>query len=94
MARDGLDPTMPEEIHLHSKEEIRAYVRAELERQFALKQKQVNRWRLAKRTMWLLLLAAGYLQFSLIDVMYEMLSLPAVQVSVPAAKPPQKKSGI
>ncbi|OGA13348.1 MAG: hypothetical protein A3G25_04675 [Betaproteobacteria bacterium RIFCSPLOWO2_12_FULL_63_13] len=85
---------MPEEIHLHSKEEIRAYVRAELERQFALKQKQVNRWRLAKRTMWLLLLAAGYLQFSLIDVMYEMLSLPAVQVSVPAAKPPQKKSGI
>ena len=81
---------MSEEIHLHSKEEIRAYVRAELERQFALKQKQVNRWRLAKRTMWLLLLAAGYLQFSLIDVMYEMLSLPTVQVSVPAAKPPQK----
>lgn len=81
---------MPEEFQLHSKEEIRAYIRAELERQLALKQKQVNRWRLAKRAMWLLLLAVGYLRFSLLDVMYKMLSLPAVQVIVPAAKPPQK----
>ena len=81
---------MVEEIQLHSKEDIRAYVRAEFEKQLAHQRKKINRWRLAKQTTWLVLLTTCYLQFSLIDAMREMLSLPTVQVSVPAAKSPQK----
>jgi len=82
---------MAEELTFHSKGEVRAYIRQELDRQLALKQKQVKRWRLAKQVMWFLLLVAGYLQFSLLDIMYDMLSLPTVQVSVPVVKSPQEK---
>ena len=80
---------MAEEFQFHSMDEIRAYIKLELERQLALQQKKIDRWRSAKQIMWLLLLVAGYLQFTLIDVMYEMLTLPGVQVSVPVAKHPR-----
>ena len=79
---------MADEVQFHSVDEIRAYIKMELERQLALQQKEIYRWRLAKQTTWLLLLVAGYLQFFLFDIMYQQLSLPTLQVNVPLAKHP------
>lgn len=82
---------MNEEMQFHSMEEIRAFIRQEVERQLALDKKKAERWRLAKQAVWLLLLIAGYLQFFLIDIMYKTITLPSLEVSVPVkSKTPQK----
>jgi len=81
---------MAEDVEFHSVDEIRAYIKKEVERQVALNQKKVERWRLAKKGAWLLLLVGAYLQYYLIDVIYQTISLPTLEVSVPVAKQPPK----
>jgi len=74
---------MAEELQFHSLDEIRAYIKTDLERKLALEQRKIAVWRLAKQSIWLLLLVAAYLQFFLIDIMYETITLPTLEVSVP-----------
>lgn len=74
---------MSEELPFRSMDEIRAFIKAEVERQLALDKKKIERWRLAKQGVWLLLLATCYLQYFLIDIMYKTITLPNLQVSVP-----------
>lgn len=81
---------MAEEVPFHSLDEVRAYIKTELERQLALKQKKVYGWRLAKQATWLLLLVALYLQYFFVNVIHEELTLPSLQVNVPMAKHPPK----
>ena len=77
---------MSEEIQFHSMDEIRAFIKTELERQLALEQKKRARWRLAKQAVWLLLLAAAYLQYFLIDIIYQTINLPKLEITVPVTK--------
>jgi hypothetical protein len=77
---------MAEERQFHSIEEIRSYIQEEVERQLALQQKKVERWRSAKKCTWLALLAAGFVQYYLINIMYETLTLPNSGVNIQMAK--------
>ena len=81
---------MAEEIRFHSIDEIRAYVKQEVERQQAIHQKKTEGWHLAKKVMWLLLLVTAYVQYYFIDIMYTTITLPTLEVSVPVAKQPPK----
>ena len=82
--------TMSDELQFHSMDEIRAYIRQELERQLALERKKMGVWRTAKQGTLLVTLIVVYLQYYLLDIMYQMLTLPTIEVSVPVAKTPLK----
>ena len=81
---------MSDELQFHSMDEIRAYIRQELERQLALERKKMGVWRTAKQGTLLVTLIVVYLQYYLLDIMYQMLTLPTIEVSVPVAKTPLK----
>lgn len=83
---------MAEESQFNSIDEIRAFIKKEVESQLARQQKKLEAWRSAKRGVWLLLLAAGFVQYYLIDIMYQMITLPSLQVSAPAVQQPPKKT--
>ena len=81
---------MADELQFHSMDEIHAYVKMELERQLALSKKKTEGWRSARNAVWLLLLVCAYLQYFLIDILRETLTLPTIEVSVPVPKNPVK----
>lgn len=81
---------MTEELQFRSMDEIRAFIKQEVERQLALQKKRTDRWRVAKQAVWLLLLVACYLQYFLIDIMYSAITLPSLEISVPIHKTPPK----
>ncbi|MBI4291737.1 MAG: hypothetical protein HY661_09685 [Betaproteobacteria bacterium] len=81
---------MSEDLEFHSIDEIRYYIKKEVERQVALNEKKIERWRVAKKGIWLLLLVVAFLQYYLINVIYQTITLPTLEVSVPVPKPPPK----
>jgi hypothetical protein len=85
---------MAEELQVHSIDEVRAHIKEEVDRQVALEQKKAERWRLAKKIIWLLLLIFAFLQYFFIDVIYEAITLPRTEVNVPVPKNPLPRTGV
>ncbi len=77
---------MAEESEFHSFDEIRAYIKSELERKLTEEQQKVAIWRLAKQSMWFLLLVVAYLQYYFLDILTETMTLPTLEVTVPITK--------
>jgi hypothetical protein len=77
-------PIPSEEMKFHSMDEIRAFIKQEVEKQLAAEKRKTKNWSLAKQGMWLLLLSGAYLQYYLLDIMYQSVTLPTLQVNLPA----------
>ncbi len=86
--RDGrpvrLSGTMSDQPQLRSIDEIRAYIEQELGRQLAVGRRKTTAWRIARQSILLLAVVVAYLQYYFLDIRYQTLTLPTIQVSVPA----------
>jgi hypothetical protein len=71
---------------LRTREEIQAYVR-EVSARKATDEPSVRRWLQIKRVTLFALLAFGIMQYYLLDVMLEIISMPATTYFVPVRAP-------
>jgi hypothetical protein len=76
---------------LKTREDIQAYVR-EVGARKATDQPSVRRWLTVKKATLIALLAFGVIQYYMLDVMLEIVSIPKTTYFVPARTPPMQKS--
>ena len=76
---------------LKTREDIQAYVR-EIAARKASDQPSVRRWLSVKKATLIALLAFGVIQYYMLDVMLEIVSLPTTTYFVPARTPAMQKS--
>jgi hypothetical protein len=76
---------------LKTREDIQAYVR-EVSARKATDQPSVRRWLTVKKATLVALLAFGVIQYYMLDVMLEIVSMPTTTFFVPARAPVMQKS--
>jgi hypothetical protein len=76
---------------LKTREDIQAYVR-EISARKAADDPVVRRWLKAKKITLMALFAFGVMQYYILDVMLEIVSLPSTTFFVPASTPMQKSA--
>lgn len=76
---------------LKTREDIQAYVR-EVSARKASDQPSVRRWLTVKKATLVALLAFGVIQYYMLDVMLEIVSMRTTTYFVPARVPPMQKS--
>ena len=76
---------------LKTREDIQAYVR-EVSARKASDQPSVRRWLNVKKATLVALLAFGVIQYYMLDVMLEIVSMRTTTYFVPARTPPMQKS--
>jgi hypothetical protein len=76
---------------LKTREDIQAYVRA-LSARKASDEPAVRRWLTVKKATLAALLAFGVIQYYMLDVMLEIVSMPTTTFFVPARAPVMQKS--
>jgi hypothetical protein len=76
---------------LKTREDIQAYVR-EVSARKASDQPSVRRWLNVKKATLIALLAFGVIQYYMLDVMLEIVSMRTTTYFVPAGTPPTQKS--
>ena len=76
---------------LKTREDIQVYVR-EVTARKASDQPSVRRWLSAKKATLIALLAFGVIQYYMLDVMLEIVSMRTTTYFVPARTPPMQKS--
>lgn len=76
---------------LKTREDIRAYAR-ELAARKASDEPSVRRWLTVKKATLIALLAFGVIQYYMLDVMLEIVSMPTTTYFVPARAPAMHKS--
>ena len=76
---------------LKTREDIQAYVR-EVAARKASDQPSVRRWLGVKKATLIALLAFGVIQYYMLDVMLEIVSMRTTTYFVPARTPPMQKS--
>lgn len=76
---------------LNTREDIQAYVR-EVSARKASEEPAARRWAKAKKIILLALLAFGIIQYYILDVMLEIVSMRTTTFFVPAATPTQKST--
>jgi hypothetical protein len=76
---------------LKTREDIEAYVR-EISARKAADDPAVRRWLKAKKITLMALFAFGVMQYYILDVLLEIVSLPTTTFFVPASTPTQKSA--
>lgn len=76
---------------LKTREDIQAYVR-EIAARKASDQPSVRRWLTVKKATLIALLAFGVIQYYMLDVLLEIVSIPSTTYFVPARSPVMLKS--
>ena len=76
---------------LKTREDIQVYVR-EVTARKASDQPSVRRWLTVKKATLIALLAFGVIQYYMLDVMLEIVSMRTTTYFVPARTPPMQKS--
>jgi hypothetical protein len=95
------EPESREELILHlekltgralkTREDIQAYVR-EVSARKATDEPRVRRWLTVKKATLVALLAFGVIQYYMLDVMLQIVSMPTTTFFVPARAPVMQKS--
>ena len=76
---------------LKTREDIQAYVR-EMATRKASDEPSVRRWLTIKKATLIALLAFGVIQYYMLDVLLEIVSIPSTTYFVPARSPEMRKS--
>ena len=76
---------------LKTREDIQAYVR-EISARKASDEPAVRRWLTVKKATLIALLAFGVIQYYMLDVMLEIVSMPTTTYFVPARAPAMQRS--